>query len=85
MISLWLVSLICIGGLVWASLLNGLAHRLLKERSLLEVGPKCTTCDQNLSLIDVLPLISHMIFGGKVPFVRFPHFFFVSLCRILWR
>ena len=92
MISLWLVSLICIGGLVWASLLNGLAHRLLKERSLLEVGPKCTTCDQNLSLIDVLPLISHMIFGGKCrlcaspisflyPFVEF---FGASVFVALW-
>ena len=52
-------------GLVWTSLLNGFAHRLLKERSVFDYKARCGSCDADLSWYDLLPLISHFIFGGK--------------------
>ena len=52
-------------GLVWTSLLNGFAHRLLKERSVFDYKARCGSCDADLSWYDLLPLDSHFIFGGK--------------------
>lgn len=65
MIDVGLISLIFVLGLVWTSLLNGVAHRLLKERSLLERRIQCSKCDADLAWFDLIPLVSHMIFGGK--------------------
>jgi len=59
-----LFGLIFTAGLAWASLINGVAHRLLKERALLQIPPRCVKCDDVLAWYDVIPVISHMIFGG---------------------
>lgn len=64
MVSVGLIGLIFAGGLAWATLINGIAHRLLKERALLQVPPRCVSCDTALAWYDVIPVISHMIFGG---------------------
>lgn len=59
--------------LFWSSFLNGLAHRLLKERALLDYKPRCRSCDEYLAWYDVIPLISFMIFGGKCRLCKSHH------------
>lgn len=59
--------------LVWSSLLNGLAHQLLKERALLDYKPRCRSCDEYLAWYDVIPLISFMLWGGKCRICKAQH------------
>ena len=59
--------------LFWSSLLNGLAHRLLKERAILDYKPRCRSCDEYLAWYDAIPLISFMMFGGKCRLCKSHH------------
>lgn len=59
--------------LCWSSLLNGIAHRLLKERAILDYKPRCRTCEEYLAWYDVVPLISFMIWGGKCRLCKAHH------------
>lgn len=80
--SIGLYSLVFVVGLAWTSLLNGLAHRLLKERALLGYKVQCSKCDADLAWYDLIPLISHIIFGGKCRLCASPSSFLYPMVEL---
>ena len=52
-------------GLIFGSFFNVVAYRLPKGMSLIKPSSHCTKCNHKLSPIELIPVLSYIIQGGK--------------------
>lgn len=62
----WLIiSLVFIFGLVFGSFFNVVGLRVPMKKSIVSPSSHCTTCQRQLQALDLVPVLSYVLLGGK--------------------
>ena len=59
-------------GSVIGSFLNVLAYRIPKKESIVKGRSHCTTCGRQIKNIDLIPILSYLMLGGRCRYCKKP-------------